>query len=107
LSNNLAEVEKSYLDVTSAEVTAKVFEHWGFDSEFVNMIKYSDFPQSAPDDVKEYSLALNIVKTIVPVNKPFSNQAINFGLKKAKDSGYDCDLLEDVINKIIDKIEGD
>jgi len=102
MSNNLAMLEKSYVDVTSSEVTALVFKHWGFDNEFIEMIKYADNPSAAPDDIKEYSLALNIVKTIVPVNKPFTEMSINFGLKKAQDAGCNQKLLEDAINEIME-----
>ena len=105
-SNNIAQVEKAYADVTSAEVTAKVFEHWGFDNEFIEMIKYADNPEAAPDALKEYSMALHIVKTIIPVNKPLSEQMINFGLKKANDAGYDHEILEDAVDSMLDIIEG-
>lgn len=104
MSNNLAQVEKMYLDVTSAEVTAEVFSHWGFDSEFIDMIKYSDNPNAAPDEVKEFAIALNIVKTILPVNNPLSEQAINFGVKKAADAGYDTVVLEEVLQTMLDNI---
>jgi len=104
MSNNLAMVEKSYADMTSAEVTALVFKHWGFDDEFIEMIQYADNPSAAPDSVKEYSMALNIVKTIVPLNKPLSEVAINFGLKKAHDAGYNHELLEDSVDDILDTI---
>ncbi|MBE0513462.1 HDOD domain-containing protein [Sulfurimonas sp.] len=104
-SNNIAVVEKAYSDATSAEVTALVFKHWGFDSNFIEMIKYSDNPSAAPDNIKEYSAALNIVKTIVPVNKPFSDISINFGLKKAADAGYDIAILQEAISQFTDKPE--
>ncbi len=29
MTNNIAQVEKAYVDITTAEVTAAVFEHWG------------------------------------------------------------------------------
>ena len=103
-SNNLAQVEKAYVDVTSAEVTAKVFEHWGFDSDFVEMIKYADNPSAAPDEYKEYATALNIVKTVLPVNAPLSEQAINFGLKRATDAGYDENQLKEAINEMLDAL---
>jgi HD-like signal output (HDOD) protein len=103
-SNNLAQVEKSYVDVTSSEVTAEVFSHWGFDREFIDMIKYSDNPSAAPQAIQEYALALHIVKTIIPVNKPLSEQAINFGLKKASDAGYNHEMLEDAIDDILDNM---
>ncbi len=104
-SNNIAQVEKAYVDVTSSEVTAAVFQHWGFSKEFVEMIKYADNPAAAPDDIKEYSVALNIVKTIVPINKPFADQSINFGLRKARDAGYDYEILEDMLDEILDAME--
>jgi len=105
MSNNIAQVEKSYVDVTSSEVTAAVFEHWGFDADFVEMIKYADNPSAAPDEVKEYATALNIVKTIIPINKPLSEQSINFGLRKARDAGYQVTVLEDKIDDMLDTME--
>ena len=105
MSNNIAQVEQSYSQVTTAEVTAAVFEHWGFDEEFVSMIKYSDNPAAAPSDVKEFATALNIVKTIVPMNKPFSDASINFGLRKARDAGYNYEVLEDMLDDILDTLE--
>jgi len=104
-SSNIAQVEKSYVDITTSEVTAAVFEHWGFDEEFISMIKYADNPAAAPEDIKEYATALNIVKTIVPINKPFSDQSINFGLRKARDAGYNYEALEDILDDILDVIE--
>jgi len=106
LSNNLAQVEKMYVDVTSSEVTAKVFEHWGFGEKFVSMIQFADNPAAAPEDIREYSVALNIVKTILPINKPFADQSINLGLRKARDAGYEYELLEDTIDDMLDIIEG-
>lgn len=105
LSNNLAKVEKMYVDVSSAEVTAEIFKHWKFDDEFINMIKYSDNPDEAPSEVKEFSTILNIVKSIVPMNKPFSEVSINIGLKKAQDAGYDPKLLQDTIDDILKEQE--
>ena len=106
MSMNLAQVEKMYVDVTSSEVTARVFEHWGFDSDFIEMIQYADNPKAAPEDIREYSIALNIVKTALPINKPLNEQAINFALKKASDAGYDHEQLEDSIDDMLDQGEG-
>jgi len=105
LTNNIAQVEKSYVEVSTSAVTAEVFAHWGFDKEFVEMIRYADAPNEAPDEVREYSVALHIVKTIIPMNKPFAEQSINFGLRKARDAGYDYELLEDVVDAMLDTIE--
>lgn len=106
MSNNLAVVEIAYVDMSSAEVTALIFKHWGFDEEFIAMIKFADTPALAPEDIKEFSIALHIVKTIIPLNKPFSEVSINFGLKFAVDAGYDSAILEESINKIKEILKG-
>ena len=100
ISNNIAQVERSYVQMSSAEVTALVFEHWEFEEEVINMIKYADNPSSAPSELIELANILNIVKTIVPVNKPFSEQAVNFGIKKAQDAGLDADALKNAVDAV-------
>jgi len=104
MSNNIAQVEFSYVQDTTATVTAAIFEHWNFDSEFIEMIRFSDNFTKAPDEVKEFSQALHIVKTIIPMNKPFDDMSINFGLKKAHDLGYDHEMLEDEVDALLDTI---
>lgn len=101
---NIADVEKSYVDETSATVTAAIFTHWNFDKEFVEMIEYSDNPEEAPEEVKEFSTALNIVKTIIPVNAPFGEHGTTFGLKKAEEAGYDITKLQGAIDAILETI---
>ena len=105
MTMDIAQVERAYVQVSSSEVTAEVFAHWGFDKQFVEMIKYADNPNAAPEEIKEYSVALNIVKTALPINKPFSDRAINFALTKARDAGLNHELLEDAIDDMLDIIE--
>lgn len=104
-SVNIANVERSYVDVTTSAVTAAIFSHWNFDKEFVDMIEFSDMPEKAPDEVKEYSMALNIVKTVVPVNGPFGEHAVSFGLKKAEGAGYDVAKFKEAIDSVLEKIK--
>lgn len=107
LSRDIAQVEKSYVDVTSSEVTSEIFKHWGFDQEFVDMIYYADAPERAPREIREYATALHIVKTVIPINTPFSEQSINFGLRAARDAGYEYTILEDVIDDMLDVLEAE
>ncbi|MBU0632638.1 HDOD domain-containing protein [bacterium] len=104
MTNNIAAVEKSYVQETTASVTAAIFAHWGFDTEFVEMIRYSDNPSQSPAEIAEYATALNIVKTIIPINNPLSDISINLGLKKANDAGYDHEKLEDCIDDMLESV---
>lgn len=104
MTNNIAQIEFTYVEDTTSTVTAAIFEHWKFDAEFVEMIRFSDNYLKAPEEIAEYATALNIVKTIVPVNAPFAEISINLGLKKAMDAGYDHELLEDIVDELLEKI---
>lgn len=101
---DIAKVEYSYIQETTASVTAAIFTHWHFDKEFVEMIEYSDSPEKAPEEIKEFSNALHIVKTIIPINHPFGEHGVAFGLKKAEIAGYDIPKLQDSIDSILEKI---
>ena len=68
------------------------------------MIRFSDNYAKAPDEIREFATALNIVKTIIPINAPFSDQSIVIGLRKAMDAGYDHEMLEDIVDDMLDKI---
>ncbi len=101
---DISKVERSYVEETTATVTAAVFTHWNFDREFVEMIEYSDAPENAPEEVREFATALHIIKTIIPINNPFGDHAMAFGLKKAEAAGYDTAKLQGAIDFILDKI---
>lgn len=103
LTNNVTEVEKMYLQTSSSKVTAKVFEYWNFDADFVQMIHYADTPEEAPKEIQEFAMALHIVKAIVPINKPLDEISRKIGLEKARKAGYDTQILADVIETLLKK----
>ncbi len=101
---DIARVERSYVEATTAEVTAAIFTHWNFDREFVQMIEYSDSPEKAPEEVQELATVLNIIKTIVPVNAPFSERSLTQGLKKAEVAGLNVAALQKAIDEVSSKL---
>ncbi len=103
-TNNVAQVEKSFVDTTASVVSAMIFKHWKFDEEFVEIIKYADYPTQAPEEIAEFSKALHIIKTIVPINKPLTEQSIVFGLQKADKFGFDHEVLEDSVDEMLEAI---
>jgi len=80
MSHDIASVEKMYVGVTSAEVTAEIFNHWGFSDKMVKIIQFSDHYEEA-GDFREYAKILKILKTAVPINSPLSENSINRAVK--------------------------
>ncbi len=102
---DIAAIERSYVGETTATVAAAVFEHWNFEKEFIDMIAHSDNPSQAPEEVRELATALNIIKIVVPVNNPFGEHPIAYGLKRAAEAGYSVEQFEAAIDRVIDSIE--
>ncbi len=100
MSNNIPAVEKSFVDTTASIVSAMIFGHWNFDDRFVETIKYADYPSQAPEEIAFEAQALHIVKTVIPVNKPLSENAISFGMNKAEKFGFDEEMLQECINEL-------
>ncbi len=100
LSNDVAAVERSFVGVSAAEVTAKIFEHWGMDETLTQAIRYSDAYVNAPEEIRELSTALHIVKRAVPINKPLAETSRTIAKNIAQKEGYDIKNLEDALEAI-------
>ena len=104
---NIAQIERMYVDTTSSEVTAKIFEHWGFDKFLVEIIRYSDNPEAADDEYREYATYLNITKTALAVNAPLSQRNVTIALNHAKKAGLDEEKLSEAMRLLQESYEGE
>ncbi|MFK5882620.1 MAG: HDOD domain-containing protein [Sulfurospirillum sp.] len=96
---NISNVEKMYVGVTTAEVTSKIFEHWGFEDKMVKIIRFSDDYEKA-EELRDFSLVLKILKTAVPVNSPLSERSINMAVAILEKEGMDVQLFLDTIQEL-------
>lgn len=101
-SVNIAQVEKMYVETTTGEITAKIFEHWGFDELMFESIKYSDNYTLAPDELKAYSFALQVVKTAIPMNSPLSERSVTIALNLFEKEQMDQGTFAIAVEKIIE-----
>lgn len=62
--------------MTSTQVASKLFEHWYFDETFIVTMKYIDDIENAPDHVKSYINALNVIKKAVNINTQLTDESI-------------------------------
>ena len=99
---SIREIEKNYLDTTTAEVTAEMLRYWGFEQHFIDTIKASDMPNQTDESFKIESYILRIVSEVVNVAKPFSNESKkramvfveNVGIEKESFDYYFNDFKE-------------
>ncbi len=101
---NIAQVEKSFVGTTTADVTAKIFEHWGFDETMVEAIQYADSIDEAPEHIRDYSVALKVVKTAVPMNAPLSERSITIALNLMEKEGLNEAVFANAVEKLIENV---
>ncbi len=99
---NIAQVEKSFVGTTTAKITAKIFEHWGFDETMVEAIEYADNIEDAPENIRDYSVALKIVKTAIPMNAPLSERSVTIALGMIQKEGFNESHFADAVETIIE-----
>ena len=99
---NIAQVEKSFVGTTTAEITSKIFEHWGFDETMVEAIHYADSIDEAPEHIRDYSIALKIVKTAIPMNAPLSERSITIAQNLIQKEDFDEALFNNAIEKLVE-----
>ncbi len=100
-TNDIASVERSFVDTSTSFVSAAVFEHWKFDEEFVDTIRYVDTPNESDEKYKKLTQALHVIKSIIPVNKPFADSSMQIGVKKAGEFGFDTEVLKEALDEYL------
>ncbi len=88
-SNNIATVEKAFTGISSAEVTALIFEHWRFEPLIVEAIRFSENYEEAPEEVRAYAFALKVVKSALPINAPFQEHSLAVAVYLLQKEGMD------------------
>lgn len=99
-AKSLSEVENEFFGVDSADVAAAVFDHWRFEPDLVEAIKYSNEPAKADDDIKDYAFALNVVKTAAPFHGGLTEKTVNQAIKLLLKNRFDEELFKSAIDKL-------
>lgn len=86
-SKSIAEVEKYFTGMTSAQVTALLFEHWNFNELYAKVIKDSDEPFFADKEVKVLCQAIDVVKSCINVKECMSENSFKVSKYKALEYG--------------------
>jgi len=92
-SINIEDVEKSFVGCTSCEIGARILKRWNLDQSMIDSIYYACDYQNAPDDIKNYSLILKVVKEAVSINSPLSENSLERASLLLKREGFETDCF--------------
>lgn len=97
-------IEKSFVGMSTAEVTSAIFKHWNLTHTIINSIKFSDDPIKALPQVKQHAQILNISKLVCNIINPLSENSITLGKQKAIEFGFDIKPFEIAVEKMQERL---
>ncbi|QSZ42961.1 HDOD domain-containing protein [Sulfurimonas aquatica] len=100
---SISQTEKLFTGMSSAEVTALLFEHWNFNETFVEIIRNSDEPSLADREYQQYCEAVDVVKTCINIQNKISDKSFKNSKLKALSYGFKVDRYIKTVERIRDK----
>ena len=97
----IRKVEEEACETFTSEVSANIFDHWKFDEALINLIRFSDEPETCEDEsIQEAAKVLHVICTATGINGDFTDETLTSA--KALIQKYNLDLpsFETAIEKI-------
>ncbi len=100
---DIREVERNYVDATTAEVSAAMLRHWDFDPLFADIIQWSDQPNQADEEYRKEAVILRIASEVVNIRTPLDENVINRGRLFVEKFYLPVDIYDEVVGKLADQ----
>ena len=102
---SIEEVEKEFLGFSSSYVTAQIFKHWKLSPNLINSIEFVDDINSVSKEFERKAKILSVIKTVANIKEPLSEKSIKEAIIKAKEYGFDTNILAQTIENLKTKID--
>ncbi|WP_457592348.1 HDOD domain-containing protein [Hydrogenimonas sp.] len=100
---DIREIERNYIDATTAEVSAAMLAHWEFDPMTCDIIRWSDLPNQADVNVRDEAWVLRIAAEAVNVRSPLSEKSCKRALNLALKAGYEQEDLGKILEDLAER----
>ncbi len=94
------EAERQLCGTTTAEVSATIFDHWGFELDLIHIIRYSEHPELTHGATKELSAYLKAVRTCVDHKGKITQELKEETLKIIAEFDLDAELFSDAVDVV-------
>jgi len=96
----ISEYENEVFGTSSYYVSGLLFDHWNFDTLYVDMLKGLDFEYDASSKLGYYIDTLDVVRTAVNVKNVLSKESISAASEIVEDMKLDVDHFIKVATKL-------
>lgn len=94
------DVERKYTGMDTVEVSATIFDHWRFDTNLVNTIKFSNNIAEAPEQVKTPAQILKVIRTVILYNGKITDESLAEATALVNEYGLDAAKFANAINTL-------
>lgn len=93
-SDDIAQVERDFIEMDTAHVSAQVFDHWRFEEALVNTIRDSDNPDASEVSDKLAVKSLHVIRTAVTLNGEITPESTERAKELIAQYGLDLESFE-------------
>lgn len=98
--SELSKLEHDTVELNNEEITATIFEQWNLEIELVEAIKYSSNPMDAPEHIRPFAQALQIVKNSINVIEQLSDNCVENSVTLVEQNNLNKDAFLKAIEQV-------
>ncbi len=100
-SESVRSVELEFCETTTAEVSADIFNHWKFDEDLINLIRFGGNPDECEyDSLKETAKILHVIRIATGIDGVFTDGTLTEAKELIQKYGLDLESFEAAIEKM-------
>ena len=96
----IAAVEKRYLDISSEWIAALMFKHWQFTDVMIEMMHHLLEPTQIPENIRKHTEILYVVKEAAPLTHPLCEACVQSAYEAADRFGLDAEHLSGAVESV-------
>lgn len=98
--DSVEEAEKAVCGSSTPMVAGEVFDVWKFEEDLVNVLKYSDNVEDAPEHLKHYCKMVKVVRTAVTLEAQVTDTSLADATRLIEEYGFDLDKFTAAVQKL-------
>ncbi len=100
-SDSVRSVEQEFCDTATAEVSADIFNHWKFDEDLINLIRFGGNPEECDNDsLKEAAKVLHVIRIATGLDGVFTEKTLTQAKSLIEKYELDLESFEAAIEKM-------
>ena len=99
-NESIEDAERTVCGSATPEVASAIFDFWKFEEDLVNVIKYSDDVENAPEHIEHFARMLEIVRKTVTISAQITDTSLADAELLVEKYGFDLNTFTIAVQKL-------